>query len=334
MDFTFSIANGGQPPETSEERRAIQSRPAGAKMPSLLRRVLALSFFLVGILAPLASAQTLFVTSGDNVGSYNPTTGATNDSTFITGITAPVGILENGGNLLVSSTAGDTVGKYDLATGATVNATLVSDDSALALAISGSTLYVSHFAHSKISTFNANTGATLNGNFITTDILGVYGLAVSSAGLLASDAGYFQIRRFDLTTGAFISAFITGLNDPRGIAVSGSDLFVVNRGNNTVGKYNATTGAVINASFISSGLNSPYGVAIWDNFLYVTNHGNDTVAKFNATTGALIDGSFITGLADPSGIVISAVPEPGTYALLVVALGFALLRRRWVACQE
>lgn len=297
-------------------------------MTSLSRRVRALSFFLVGILAPLASAQTLFVTSGNKVGSYNPTTGATNNATFITGITAPVGILENGGNLLVSSTADDTVGKYDLATGATVNSALVSDDSALALAISGSTLYVSHFAHNKISTFNANTGATLNANFNTTNVLGVYGLAISSAGLLASDAGFFQIRRFDPITGAFISTFITNLNDPRGIAVSGSDLFVVNQGNNTVGKYNAATGAVINASFITSGLNTPYGIGIWDNFLYVTNHGSDTVAKFNATTGALIDGSFITNLADPTGIVISAVPEPSTYALLVVALGFALRRRR------
>jgi len=283
-----------------------------------------------GLLPSVGWASTLLVASGNTVGSYNPNTGAPFNESLIAGVTSPVGLAVTGSHLLVSSVFDDTIGKYEIATGSAVSSSFISDIDPLALAVSGTDLFVSHYSYTSIAKFNASTGSTINLNFITSGAISVYGMAVSDAGLLVSDAGYYQVRRFNPATGAFIDAFITDLNDPRGIAVSGNDLYVVNSGSNTVGKYNATTGEVIDASFINFGLNSPYGIAATASDLYITNQGSDKVMRFDAVTGSLVDGNFITGLSDPTGIAIAAVPEPSTCSVIALLLtaAFGTFRRR------
>jgi hypothetical protein len=92
-----------------------------------------------------------------------------------------------------------------------------------------------------------------------------------------------------------------------------------------VGEYNATTGAAI-ADFT---LHDPVGLAISGNDLYVSNYEDNTVDEYNATTGAAIAGfTSITGLDGPADVAVSAVPEPRTWASVIVALGGLLLLRR------
>ena len=61
------------------------------------------------------------------------------------------------------------------------------------------------------------------------------------------------------------------------------------------------------------------------------NQGSHTLGVYDATTGAAVNTAFITGLNSPTGIaVVSAVPEPEAYAMLLAGLGLvgAVVRRR------
>jgi DNA-binding beta-propeller fold protein YncE len=111
--------------------------------------------------------------------------------------------------------------------------------------------------------------------------------------------------------------------------VSGSDLFVTsNIPLGTVGEY-TTSGATVNASLIS-GLNEPVGIAVDGSDLFVTNLGTGTISEYT-TSGATVNASLISGLNIPTGIAIVPTPEPGTFAMVGLALaglGFSRLRKR------
>ena len=80
--------------------------------------------------------------------------------------------------------------------------------------------------------------------------------------------------------------------------------------------------------FASTGLNAPDGLAFGpDGSLFVSNFGDDTIRRFSASGEDL--GYFLTdGLSGPTDLLVLAIPEPGTFAILALCGGIALLRRR------
>ena len=169
-------------------------------------------------------------TGNNTIGVYDATTGATIDSSFISGLRFAGGIAASGGNLFVVNDS-DTIGKYSATTGAMIDRSFISSGSfASDIAVSGGNLFVtiSNTLDNRIGKFNATTGATIDDSFISFP-------AINSA--------------------------------PRGMAISGENLFVTLLGEsddplNMVGLYNAATGATIDTSFISSGLNVPEGIVV------------------------------------------------------------------------
>ena len=77
--------------------------------------------------------------SAGTVGEYNATTGATINSSLVSGLNTPYGILVSGGNLWVVNNGAGTIGEYNAITGATINASLVSGLTAARAQVAGST---------------------------------------------------------------------------------------------------------------------------------------------------------------------------------------------------
>lgn len=213
--------------------------------------------FITGLNFPDAlaiSGNTLFVsnqvTSSSSappfvpgfVSTYNATTGALINPSFITGLSSPGRLLVSGNTLFVEN--GD-VGPRAFS----------------------------------IGTYNASNGAAINPNFITTGPSNPNGLAFTGIALLGNtlfvaDYGFGAlgagtVGEYDGTTGTAINSnFISGLNGPEGLALLGNTLFVSSTGPfpppvaaGTVGAYNATTGAAINANLIT-GLTDAWDVAV------------------------------------------------------------------------
>ena len=61
----------------------------------------------------------------DTVGEYDATTGAAISPSFITGLSAPIGLAVLGNTLFVANNA-NTVGEYDAKTGAAINASFIT----------------------------------------------------------------------------------------------------------------------------------------------------------------------------------------------------------------
>jgi streptogramin lyase len=169
--------------------------------------------------------------------------------------------------------------------------------------------------------------------------------------LYVAETSYFNIQRFDGTTGAFINNFATANNfTPFGLTFGlDGNLYVSNSSNNSVLRFNGTTGALL-GTFVaagSGGLNGARDLAFGaDGNLYVASFQTDSVLRYNGTTGAFID-VFASGggLDNPTYLTFgpasdggnnppppggNAIPEPGTVALLAsgVLPVAGLLRRR------
>jgi hypothetical protein len=269
----FDSTNPHNPMKTDTK---IQSRAAFA---ALLIGAVAAALCVI----PVTSRGQIFVANFENntIGEYNATTGATINSSFISGLSNPAGIVLSGVDLFVTNASNNTIGEYNATTGATINSSFISSglSGPEGIALSGGDLLVTNGGNNTIGEYNATTGATINSSFIS-----------------------------------------SGLSGPSGIALFGGDLFVTNVENGTIGEYNATTGATINSSFIS-GLSEPSSIALSGGNLFVTNFGNGTIGEYNATTGATINSSLISGLSGPEGVVVSSsVPEPTSTTLLLLGM--------------
>jgi len=130
-------------------------------------------------------------TTNGRVGVYDATTGATINTSLISGLGGPSGIAVSGGYIYVSRFNEGLVGKYDAVTGATVNATFISGlNHPFGIAVSGSDLYVSNFYDNKIGLYNAITGAAINASLITgVSALGIAVVAIPEPSTYAMLAG-------------------------------------------------------------------------------------------------------------------------------------------------
>ena len=129
-------------------------------------------------------------------------------------------------------------------------------------------------------------------------------LAASRADILyMSDFGAGKIEKYDLSTGADLGAFATGLNTATGLAFdSAGNLYAANSGSSTIEKF--TSGGV-GSVFARTGLNLPMGLA-FDSAgnLYAANRGNNTIEKF--TPGGTASVFARTGLSSPYGLAFDS----------------------------
>lgn len=183
--------------------------------------------------------------------------------------------------------------------------------------------------------YAAATGAPVgtNGIFVSQ---GSGGLALPYDVTWNSNQSFFFATSFNSDAilrynpdGSFNSSFASGANvsSPTGM-IFGPDgnLYVsMTSGTNAnrVNRFNGTTGAFID-SFVaagSGGLDGPSGLAFGpDGNLYVASQNTGSILRYNGTTGAFVD-TYATDLSFPQELLFlsSAVPEPTTWALMVVS---------------
>src|SRR5947199_129198 len=103
-----------------------------------------------------ARGQIIYETnsSGNTIGEYDATTGATVNASLVSGLNKPQGIVVSGGNLWVANNGGNTIGEYNATTGATVNASLVSVNGPVGLEEYGGNLFVSISGSNKIGEYH------------------------------------------------------------------------------------------------------------------------------------------------------------------------------------
>lgn len=271
----------------------------------------------------------IFVTNyNDNtVGKYDITTGSVINTSFITGLTNPQGLAVSGNNLFVANNNIGRIGKYNADTGVAFNSSFIGGlSTVMALTVSDGNLFVS--SSSAVKRYDLNSGALLASG--GSGISSVWGLTVSSGSLFATIDD--KVVKFDAgTLNTTNASFIAGLTQATGVAAIDGVLYVANSGTNTIGKYDAITGATLNSSFITGGaLSQPASLSISGGNLFVVNQSSHSLAVYDLATGATVNASFVTGLTQPTGMTVSAIPEPSTYAAMfgLLTLGFAAYRRR------
>jgi streptogramin lyase len=332
--------------------RLLRFKRAAAFTPATLIAGLSL---LGAALSPQAvRAQDLYVSSAgqagqigtDSIQVFSGTTGASKGALTLgrdfSGLTfGPDGNLyasRNGGQTAFNPVTGAVVREYN--TGGGGQDLAFGPDGNLYSARFGGVVKIDRVG-------GAGTLFTSGGNLANTR-----GLAFGPDGnLYVAETSYFNIQRFDGTTGAFINNFATANNfTPFGLTFGlDGNLYVSNSSNNSVLRFNGTTGALL-GTFVaagSGGLNGARDLAFGaDGNLYVASFQTDSVLRYNGTTGAFID-VFASGggLDNPTYLTFgpasdggnnppppggNAIPEPGTVALLAsgVLPVAGLLRRR------
>jgi hypothetical protein len=252
----------------------IRSTKGGGAMshknlPNVSRFLIALAA-LLSVPKP-APAQIFVSSAGSNgtIAEYS-TSGAPINTSLVTGLNWPDGMVLVGSNLFeinaFSSTTG-TMGEYTTS-GATVNSALVSGSG----------------------------------------LAGPQALAVASGNLFVANYGTGAMSEYTTSGTTVSTALITGFSDPRGIAVLGSDLFVINNYNNgTIGEY-TTSGTTLNSTLARLGTvqspGSPSAIAVNDSDIFVADQSRGTVSEFTLS-GSLVTASLITGLTTPEAMTLS-----------------------------
>jgi hypothetical protein len=115
--------------------------------------------FLTVLLGTLLSGQVhgqIYVANnlGTTIGEYN-LDGTTINSSLVSGLSGPVGVVVSGGNLFVVNQHIGTIGEYNATTGATINASFITGlgvNGPTYIALSGGNLFVSLTAVRSVNT--------------------------------------------------------------------------------------------------------------------------------------------------------------------------------------
>src|SRR5438034_9821006 len=117
-------------------------------------------------LIPVTGRAQIFVTNEGNntIGEYNATTGATINSSFISGLDFPTGIALFGGNLFVANSGNNTIGEYNAATGAPINSSFISSglNQPPGIAVSARKLVLDTAVTETMRVLDTATTATIN----------------------------------------------------------------------------------------------------------------------------------------------------------------------------
>jgi WD40 repeat protein len=277
---------------------------------ALLRVLFAVLITCTPFLAMPGRAQAqLYVSSRTNgtVSEYNATTGAVINANFITGLTAPEGLLLLGDVLFVAnfgSGSGGWVGKYDATTGAAISQSFLTGTDLVpsGLASSGGDIWVVNLPIGQVFKYNAK-GEDVK-NYVEAGDGSIGDLAFFGKNIyFLSDTELSQVDEIETKTGVQLNTFnVTG---PLGIAILGNTLFVGSYADGTIAKYSAKTLKLIKKSFIK-GLQEPFQIALLGDTLFVANGASGTVGEYDAKTGATINASFVSGLSGPWGVAVRA----------------------------
>jgi DNA-binding beta-propeller fold protein YncE len=284
-------------------------------------------------LAPRMACSQIFVTipgTGNHDGLIAECNldGTPKNTSLVTGLNFPQGIVASGGHLFVANFQTSTIGEYDAATGATINASLISGLPGgltwLAVSDDGAYLFASSPSSGKIGKYTTS-GAVVNAAFVSGGFRATDGIAVSGGNLFVvngNNTNNNTIDEYDAVTGAVVhAALISQLKIAEDVAVSpdGATLFVTDQPSTaigaTIGEY-TTAGATVNATLVS-GLGGPngsvFGIKVSGANLFVAINFDNAVGEYT-TTGGTVNASLISGLNEPFDIAI-VVPEPSGFIL-------------------
>jgi len=248
-------------------------------------------------------------------------------TTFASGglLSDPKGLaFDSAGNLYAASNSNNKIVKFDPAGSGSEFATFstgVDGPQGLAFDAAGN-LYV---ANNNVNTITKITSGG-SGSQFASNVTGAFGLAFDTSGnLYVSNIGNGTVTK--LTSGGASSQFASGMAAPYGLAFDTSgNLYVTASADNRVMKY--TPGGT--GSQYITGLNTPRGLA-FDSAgnLYVAIGGDNAIRKYDSQ--GVLQFTLSTGSESPNFMTMTptAVPEPSTYAMGVIATGvMALIARR------
>ncbi len=309
---------------------------------------------LIAILAPSASASTIFITSRDAGGAdlYQfglngsllqtiPGNGLVNGQGVVVGPNGRVFVANEGGSVLT----------YNPTTGAFLSTFASGLGSAGPLAFGpDGNLYVG--AGSVVKKLNGSTGALISSIGAGTGLTDVSGVTFDGSGnLYVADGVTGNIEKFD-STGTFLSTIVTGnaalSNGAGDLLYTGAHLLVAATfapagspgwGHSILAF--GTDGTALPNFATDSHLNGPNGMAFGpDGNLYVVNYAGGNVVRFSSA-GAFID-TFIAanppagrGVAFALDAPVNGVPEPATFAMLGGGLlALVVAKRRKAAVRK
>ena len=260
---------------------------------SIRRRSSSVAFYhrliLAGALALLFAggvgqvlAQSLSVdnyTTG-TVGKYDVGNGSTTSSSFISGLTNPIGMAVSGNTLYVANSGGGSVNAYDTVTGTVVTGfrTISPGSNPFDVQAAGGLLYVSSRAGNTVGAYNAATGLAATSFTAITDLSSPTGLAVANGILYVANRDTRTIRTYDALTGSILNPnFLSGVNT-QFLTASGNTLYLSqSSGVNTVTAYDISTGTALAGFTTITGVSTPQGLNVVGNNLYVASFGGNAV---------------------------------------------------------
>lgn len=302
----------------------------------------------ITLLSTSAAHAQIFVAQGNGtIGEYN-LDGSTINSDLISGGANEIAI--SGSDLFLAEASNSygpgTIAEYSLS-GST--ATLVTSDlitvtgsfnNANGIVASGSDLYVlSQDGTIGKYTLGATPGTIASSNPTLISAPGSPGAGYDSNSLAISGSDLFvsnnngYISKFNTSGGTVSASLVTGLNTPGEIAFSGSNLFVADSTGTSVEESTTAGGSGTTVvSTLTPGQNANGIAVLGSGDLLVSNQGG-TIDEYSST-GTLLTANFIPGLpgspASPdypyspyamySLLVVPAVPEPSTWAMMFAGL--------------
>ena len=180
---------------------------------------------------------------------------------------------------------------------------------------------VSQAGGASIMKYNSSGVGT---TFATAGLGYPFGLAFDSSGNLyvANAGGTYSILKY--SPGGVESVFVANMSyGPQGLAFDSSgNLFVAEPTIHEIVKYNSSGIGTV----FASGFGQPENLAFDSSGnLYVADYGSDTIMKYDSNgVGSVFATPSSTNFLGPVGIAVQRVPEPSTWAMLVLGIGAGL----------
>lgn len=195
-------------------------------------------------------------------------------------------------------------------------------------------LYVSALSSNVIQKFDAN------GTLLVADLANITnprGIAIDSTGNLwvvssANGGAIYKITNTVTPNQNPAPILTAGLSDPRyDVFDSSGNLYVSNTGvGGSTGFIEKYAAGSLSASTFATNLGGPNGLGFdTAGNLFVADYFDNNVREF-AANGANL-GIFASSVTTANGLAVSGVPEPSTWFLIGLGLGFGSLIRRWIA---
>lgn len=280
-----------------------------------------------GMSSSLYSGILYTVTSANKVLMYDTENMAAGYSVFIdggSGIASPQGISTSGGNFFISSYDLNRVVEFNSVGSAVRN---ITSTKPAGVTFAGGNMFVANNAGNQVNMFNSSF--VLESSFGSSYLHAPAGVHATGGNLYVanSESGFNTIIKFDLAGNYVSTISAAGLSRPNWITSDIDGNFYVSNyqgGAGTVTKYDSSWNLLMT---IGSGvLASSQDVAVDGLGNIFVSNGANGISVFNSA------GTFVASYATegtPTGILITAVPEPSTVCLLFgVGAAFVFLRLR------